>query len=212
MTSGDDMDGLEVEARLEAPTEGALMGAPRLLAEVGMSCGDAEQSIALDHYLDTEDMAFRAAGWALRLRDAGTRKLLTLKALRPARDGLSVREEHEEAVEWDGAWSFSPEVLGGRVARLAGDARLTRLFGLRQDRLQLHAADDDGLWVEASMDKVRWEVDDAASTAFVLELELRQGTPAALAALLARYAGHSGWPTADWSKYEYGLSVAGLSQ
>lgn len=205
------MDGIEVEGRLEAPTEAALMAAPRLLAEVGMSCGDAEQSIALDHYLDTDDLAFRAAGWALRLRDAGTRKLLTLKALRPARDGLAVREEHEEAVAWDGRWAFAPGVLGGRVARLADGAPLTRLFGLRQDRLQLHAADDNGLWVEASMDKVRWESEDVGSTAFMLELELREGTPAALAELLARFAAHSGWPPAAWSKYEHGLAVAGLA-
>lgn len=205
------MSDLEIEAKLEAPTADALLGLPRQLGAVGMSCGESELCIALDHYLDTEDLLFRAAGWALRLRDLGTRKLLTLKALRPSTDGLAVREELEEQVEWDGAWSFPTDTLGGKVAEITGDAPLTRLFGLRQDRTQLHAFNEDGLWVEVSLDKVRWESGDSAAVAFVAELEIRQGDADALADLLRRLATETGWPPADWSKYEYGLSVAGLS-
>lgn len=205
------MSNLEIEAKLEAPTAEALLALPGQLAAVGMSCGESELCIALDHYLDTEDLLFRAAGWALRLRDLGTRKLLTLKALRPMTDRLAIREEHEEQVKWDSAWSFPTDTLGGKVAAIAGDTPLTRLFGLRQDRTQLHAFNEAGLWVEVSLDKVRWQSGDATAVAFVAELELRKGDADALADLLRRLAAETGWPLADWSKYEYGLAVAGLS-
>lgn len=205
------MDGMEIEAKLEAPTEAALLALPEHLEAVGMSCGEAETQIALDHYLDTEDLAFRGAGWALRLRDVGSRKLLTLKALRPSSGGIAAREEHEAEVAWDGSWHFPTDTLDGRVHALAGDAPLTELFALRQDRTQLHSAADDGLWVEVSLDRVRWESGDDQSTAFVAELELRQGETAQLVGLVRRLAEQTGWPPADWSKYEHGLRVAGLA-
>jgi len=202
---------LEIEAALEAPTAAAVMALPGHLEAVGMSCGGPEQRIVLDHYIDTDDLAFRAAGWALRVRDLGARKLLGMKALRAAEDGLSSREELEEPVAWEGGWNFPEDALEGRVARIGGGAPLERLFGVRQDRTQLHAADEQGLWVEASMDCVRWEADGEAATAYVAELELREGTPEALRALLERLVAQTGWPTAGWSKYEHGMRVAGLA-
>ena len=204
------MTELEIEAALEAHDAAAVLALPGHLEALGLGCGGPEQKIVLDHYLDTEDLAFRAAGWALRLRDLGGRKLLGLKALRPAEGGLSSREEHQEAVAWDGAWSFPEDVLGGRIARLADGAELTRLFSVRQDRTQLHAADEHGLWVEASMDSVRWEADGQAATAYVAELELREGSVEALRTLLDGLMERTGWKPAGWSKYERGMHVAGL--
>lgn len=205
------MGRVEVEASLQAPSAAAVMALPGHLEAVGMSCGGPEQKIVLDHYVDTADLAFRAAGWALRVRDMGSRKLLGLKALRAAEDGLASREEHEQAVAWAGLLDFPDDVLEGRVARIAAGAPLERLFAVRQDRTQLHAADEHGLWVEASMDCVRWDADGETAVAYVAELELREGTVEALRALARRLAEHTGWHAAGWSKYEHGLRVAGLA-
>ena len=196
---------------MEAPNAGAVMALPGHLEAVGMSCGGPEQKILLDHYVDTADLAFRAAGWALRVRDMGARKLLGMKALRAAEEGLASREEHEQVIDWAGVLEFPQDVLEGRVARIAGGEPLERLFAVRQDRTQLHAADEHGLWVEASMDCVRWDADGEAATAYIAELELREGTPDALRALLDRLLEQTGWPAAGWSKYEHGLRVAGLA-
>lgn len=212
------MSELEIEVKLVAPTADQLLSLPQHLEGLGISCAEPERQIARDHYLDTEDLTLYAVGWALRLRDLGTRKVLTMKALKPAgEDGLSKREEFEQDVAWAGGTApvFSTQVLGGRVHELIEDEALQRLFFVRQDRLQFHAGGVvggawDGLWVEASMDLVRWEQGDRYHEGFEAELELRGGSEEQLRELSQQLAKATGWHPAGGSKFERGLIVAEL--
>jgi len=209
---------LEIEAKLVAPSADQLLALPGHLAALGMACAEPERVIARDHYLDSEDLHLYRAGWSLRLRDLGVRKLLTLKALAPAGDdGISAREELEQEVDWSGgdAPNFPAEVLDGRLQALLGERALKRLFFLRQDRLQCHAGGEDGgrwqgLWVEVSMDLVRWEGRDNYTEGFEAELELRGGTTEQLRSLSRELVTATGWPPAGGSKFTRGLRVAGL--
>jgi inorganic triphosphatase YgiF len=209
---------LEIEVKLVAPTADQLLSLPQHLEGLGLSCAEPEREIARDHYLDTDDLTLYRAGWALRLRDLGTRKVLTMKALKPADDGgVSKREELEQDVAWAGGSKpvFSTQVLDGRLHHLIEDEALKRLFFVRQDRLQFHAGGVvggawDGLWIEASMDLVRWEDGDRYHEGFEAELELRGGQEDQLRELSQQLAKATGWQAAGGSKFERGLIVAKL--
>lgn len=212
------MSELEIEVKLVAPTADQLLSLPQHLEGLGLSCAEPEREIARDHYLDTDDLTLYRAGWALRLRDLGTRKVLTMKALKPADDGgVSKREELEQDVAWAGGSKpvFSTQVLDGRLHHLIEDEALKRLFFVRQDRLQFHAGGVvggawDGLWIEASMDLVRWEDGDRYHEGFEAELELRGGQEDQLRELNQQLAKATGWQAAGGSKFERGLIVAKL--
>lgn len=202
----------EVEAKLVAPNAAELMQLPEHLRAMGFLTTEPERHIAIDHYLDTPDLDLFRAGWALRLRDVGTRKLLTLKALIQAQDGIARREEIEEEVDWDGTadWSFDDQTLEGRVKPLVGEKTLWLLFQMRQDRLQFHVATEEDLWVEASMDLIRWEGTHGTLEGFEAELEYQRGPEDALKSMALGLAERTGWEPADGSKFERGLVAAGL--
>ena len=88
-----------------------------------------------DHYYDTAARALFAAGYALRLRDAGDHWRATLKGLGAAEGALHQREEVEADIA-PGAlpaeWPAGP--ARDLALRLAGDAPLAELFSLRQKR------------------------------------------------------------------------------
>lgn len=204
--------GPEIEAKLIAPSAAELMQLPEHLRALGFLTTEPERQIANDHYLDTPDLDLFRAGWALRLRDTGARKFLTLKAMIPARDGIARRDEIEEEVDWDGAadWSFDDQTLEGRVKPLVGEKTLWLLFQMRQDRLQFHVATQEDLWVEASMDLIRWEGTNGTLEGFEAELEYQRGPEEALREMARALHERTGWEQADTSKFERGLVAAGL--
>lgn len=210
---------LEIEAKLAAPDAATLAGLPGAALRAGFVIGEVERSIVHDHYLDTADLHLYRAGWALRLRDLGTRQLLTLKALTPARDGIATREEREEPVTWSprAGWSVPGAALGGEAVRLAEGCPFERLFTLRQDRSAFPLAgadgtDGEGFWCEASMDLVRWTARDGAPMeAYEAEFELKRGAPDQLAACVRAIQAQTGWPAARESKFTRGLAAAGLT-
>lgn len=209
----------EIEAKLVAPSAHELIALPRHLSDLGLIHTEPERVIARDHYLDTEDLHLWRAGWALRLRDLGIRKLLTMKALRPAGDdGLAVREEHETEVQWEGGDQprFPQDVLGGRLDLVLQGRELRRIFHVHQERMQFHAGGAeggpwDGFWVEASMDLIRWEGVEGTMDGFEAELELTSGPIESLRELMGRLAEATGWEAGHGSKFERGLRVAGLA-
>ena len=69
-----------------------------------------------DTYVDTPDLALRAAGVALRRRDLGGEQRATLKTLGRVRGPYHERDELELPLAPDGAW---PPALLERLARLA---------------------------------------------------------------------------------------------
>jgi inorganic triphosphatase YgiF len=209
----------EIEAKLAAPDAASLASLPGVALRAGFLVGEIERRIVHDHYLDTEDLHLYRAGWALRLRDLGTRQLLGLKELTPARGGVSEREEREEPVTWSprSGWAIPAAALGGEPVRLAQGAPFQRLFTLRQDRAAFPLAGAGGtpwadFWCEATMDVVRWTGRDGAPlAAYEAEFELRRGTPEQLASCAAALAAATGWRPARGSKFARGLEAAGLA-
>lgn len=210
--------GREIEAKLAAPDAAALASLPEAAHECGFHTGEVERLIIHDHYLDTEDLHLFRAGWALRLRDLGTRQLITMKSLAPARAGIADREELEEPVTWSprAGWVVPSSALGGLPSRLAEGSPFGRLFTLRQDRsiFALAGGGDTpwaGFWCEASMDLVRWTAADGEPLeGYEAEFELKAGTVEQLQSCVAAISDYTGWPLAAASKFRRGLEAAGL--
>lgn len=208
----------EIEAKLAAPDAAALASLPEAAHECGFHTGEVERVIVHDHYLDTEDLHLFRAGWALRLRDLGTRQLITLKSLTPPRAGIADREEHEEPVTWSprAGWVIPSSALDGLPSRLAEGCPFGRLFTLRQDRAMFTLAGDQatpwgGFWCEASMDQVRWTAADGEPIeGFEAEFELKAGTLEQLRSCVTAISDYTGWPLAASSKFRRGLEAAGL--
>lgn len=203
---------MEIEAKLQAPNHLALHQLPAALDAEGLYVTDPGLVYSTDHYLDTEDLHLRAAGWALRVRDLGTRKLVTLKALRPVQDGIAKREELEEpAPEGLGTdWTFPCSTLEGRLKEMVGGYELRRLFVVEQTRNVYNAIGPDNLHIEVSSDSITWQGEGVEDRAFQVELELKQGDEEKLRGLYLRLLESLGWAGSPESKYERGLRVVGL--
>ncbi len=206
-------NGHEIEAKLVAPSADELLQLPEHIKALGFRISETRRHVCLDHYLDTPDLDIFRGGWALRLRDQGGQQVLTMKALAPlAEDGIARRREIEQAVEWDGGveLDFDDGVLGGELTPLVNDKTLWQLFHVRQDRMQFDIVTEEGLKVEASMDQVRWEGQDAIDLGFEIELELKAGSEDDLRKLTERLIERTDWSPVAASKFERGLGVAGL--
>lgn len=203
----------EIEAKLVAPSADELLMLPEHIKALGFRISYIRRFVCLDHYLDTPDLDIFRGGWALRLRDKGGKQVLTMKALAPpSEDGIAKRKEIEQEVEWDGGveLDFDDGVLGGKLTPLVSDKTLWQLFHIRQDRMQFDIVTEDGLKLEASMDQVRWEGQDAIDLGFEVELELKAGSETDLRLLVQRLTDRTGWQPVAASKFERGLGVAGL--
>lgn len=203
----------EIEAKLVAPSADELLKLPEHIKALGFRISDIRRFVCLDHYLDTPDLDIFRGGWALRLRDQGGQQVLTMKALiPPSDDGIAKRKEIEQEVDWDGGveLDFDDGVLGGELTPLVNDKTLWQLFHVRQDRMQFDIVTEEGLNVEASMDQVRWEGQDAIDLGFEVELELKAGSEEDLRSLTQRLIERTEWQPVAASKFERGLGVAGL--
>ena len=203
---------MEIEAKLQAPNHLALHQLPAALDAEGLYITDPGLVYSTDHYLDTDDLHLRAIGWALRVRDLGTRKLVTLKALRPMQGGIAKREELEEPAPNDLGtdWVFPCGTLGGRLKELAGGYELRRLFVVEQTRNIYNAIGPNNFQIEVSSDAITWQGEGVEDKAFQVELELKLGNEEQLRGLYLRLQEALGWNGSPESKYERGLRVAGL--
>lgn len=204
--------GYEIEAKLTAPGRLQLCQFPAALEALGAFVSNPEQIQVVDHYLDTADLGLLGQGWALRVRDLGSRKLITLKSTRPEQDGISKRQEIEEALTCDySQWQFPESVLQGRVHHLLKGVSLQPLFSIEQERTLYHVIHQDRLQLEASCDVVTWQGESSSEVAYIAELELKQGSEQQLRSFLLRLLESLNWKTALKSKFERGLEVAGLA-
>jgi inorganic triphosphatase YgiF len=205
--------GYEIEAKLIAPGRIQLCQFPAALEALGAFVSNPEHVHLVDHYLDTADLGLLAQGWALRVRDLGGSKLITLKSTRPEQDDISKREEIEEWLTGEyKPWQFPESVLQGRVHALLKQATLQCLFSIEQERTVYSVIHQDRLQLEASCDVVTWQGEAGSEQAFVAELELKQGSEQQLRSFLLRLLESLNWKTALKSKFERGLEVAGLTQ
>ena len=135
--------------------------------------GDDDTAELVSVYFDTADLDLQKAGASLRVRESKGRRVQTLKR----GDGLA-REEHEAPIE-----GLAPDPKLGPLARLTPDsARLKPVFNVRVVRRQRRLT-YDGAEIELALDQGEVVAARRSSPICELELELKDGAPAALFSL-----------------------------
>lgn len=174
----------EIELKLALPPQGP----EQLRRHPLLAALPAEDRTLANTYYDTPDGALEAARVALRIRDTGNGRVQTLKTTGSGQGGLSVRGEWEwpiddDRLDLEGLTSLAPmqalgdEVLTALTPRFTTDfARRTWIVELENGRIEV--ALDDG--------EVR--AGGRRATIRELELELKDGDPAALWTLADTFA------------------------
>ncbi len=186
-----------------------------------------------DTYYDTDDWRFYRAGYALRVRKAGSGVEATIKSLTPAEGNLRRRREISEPLGDD-----EPSTLGrasgpvGEISRaLLGDHELSPMFRIQTRRqrfalLLTDAADggegrgeasgaDGGRIGEVSLDasEIPLGEDEEPTRLRRIEVEAATGTAPTpdLRGFVDELQSALGLSPTSISKYEAGLYAAGLS-
>lgn len=134
-------------------------------------------------YFDTPDGALAAAGMSLRIRDTPTSRIQTLKT-RGTGSGLFQRPEIERHAEGD-----RPVLPGDSPAFdvIADPAELAPVFTIEVSRRTWNIRGEGSL-IEAVLDRGIARSGDRQSPICEIELELKEGDPAALFTLARRLA------------------------
>lgn len=202
----------EIEVKLLPALPEALGRLPRVLRSLGLEPGRTRRQRVVDAYLDTADWSLYRAGYACRVRWLAGAAVLTLKALRLPRRGLSVREELEEELPGKPRDLAHPPVvrLASKLSALTMGRPLQVLFILRQDRRTWDVHAPGGLELAVSADLVRYRAGRRRAAERVVELELHGGTIPSLRRLAERLAAAAGCLPAVESKFQRGLRFARL--
>lgn len=174
-------DPLEVELKLELdPADRAMVQTADLFRG---SEGQTAQLVSA--YFDTPDRDLDRAGFVLRVRQKGDRRIQTIKAEGAAAAGLFARPEWEcdiagEAPVLDNATSPLRQSVGDAVL-----AQIEQLFETRVTRTT-HVIAIDGATIELAIDEGEVRAGEDSAPLCEIELELLSGPPAALFAAARR--------------------------
>ena len=173
--------------------------------------GPAETVRHEDRYLDTDDGALEAAGYAGRLRSTGRGTIITLKGLQRQDDGGATHRREELEGPADPSTPpalWPPSGARDAVVEIVGDRTLRDLVALRQVRRKRNYA-RNGTVVEVSVDDVEVLVGAQVAERFAeLELELRDGEEVDLEPLADLLGEIEELVAVDSSKFERALEVA----
>lgn len=177
----------------------------RLLAPI-------EAARVVTDYYDAPDLALAAAGVAVRLRQDGERRLLTIKAqgAQPGDGGgpAATRREWEIPVD-DGL--FQPADIdragAGELIPAALRPHLRPCFQTTVARTRLLLAPYDGAVVEMALDHGRARAGDVTAPISEIELELRQGPLRALFDVALDLADRAALRVGAVSKADLGLRL-----
>ncbi len=173
-----------------------------------------------DTYYDTEDWRFYRAGYALRVRRDGESVEATIKSLSSAEDGIRRRREISEPLE-----SAGPETLekargpvGERLRALVGTRDLRPLFEVRTRRRVFElrpdesSAGNDASVGEVALDESEFCAGEKAPTRLRrVEVEVDAEPRDGVGGFVDELRGSPGLRPAGVSKFELGLSTAGLN-
>ena len=201
---------MEIEAKFVVPTEETCQRLRTVdhLVSFALSAGQVKQMH--DTYLDTPDRLILAAGYACRMREQDEDVLITLKGLRGAEGAVHRREELEVSLlvaqpAVPQQWPASP--VRDKVLQLIGEAVLTPLFDLRQNRIFRQVCQNERLVAELSLDEVHLAAGSGEQILLEVEIELQpQGTEDDLAAIVTCLRDEWGLEPEPLSKFERGLT------
>jgi len=168
----------EVELKLELTPH-----AFEAIIDSGMLPGETITTRLRSLYFDTPKEDLRAAGFTLRIRESGERRIQTVKAAGTGAAGLFARQEWEKPVESD-----SPV--------LDETTPLKALLGIKEDSLQpvfevlverrTWMISEDDAEFELVLDRGEAIGGDRREAFCEMEMELKRGSPSALFALARR--------------------------
>ncbi len=165
---------IELKLRLTQDAGGILERAPAFAGTV------PEQRRETTQYFDTPELALAAHGFTLRIRSSGNRRVQTLKTTASEPGAASHRGEWEWEVER--AEPALDRLAETPAAAVVPDVarRLRPVFVTEIERRGRRLRIDAGTEIEAAHDRGRIAAGDADENVDELELELKQGAPAAL--------------------------------
>lgn len=176
-------DGEEIELKFEIDPGAVARLEQKLIVRPGAKTPPAAQQLTSVYY-DTPGLELVKAGFTLRTREAAGKHLQTVKT---EAEGLSVRGEWETERDGPGldlkAAARTP--LEAVLKTLKGE--LKPVFVTRVERTK-HLVRQGKSRVEAALDRGQIEAQDRTAPLCELELELKDGDPAALYALARRLA------------------------
>jgi len=171
-----------------------------------------------DGYFDTDDWRIYRAGYALRIRRAGGKKVeVTMKRLASANGETGLRSRREISEPLDDA---DPETLNGatgpvgdRVRALTGSEALRPLFEVRTRRSTHHLMLDGYRVGEIALDETAIPLDEEVEPARIrrVELEVEPEALDRLEPFVQRLREECRLSPAVASKYESGLFAHGIS-
>jgi len=173
----------EVELKLQAGADA--LAAVAAMPELAGATSRSRHQVSV--YFDTPDQDLRSAGLSLRIRHADGGRRQTMKAESAATAGLFVRPEWECEVEGD-----TPDLSAGSgvpVDLLAGKpvGALRQTFTAEVTRTIWDVA-SDGAAIEMVFDEGQVTLGDRTDPIAEFELELKEGSAAALFAFARRLA------------------------
>lgn len=107
-----------------------------------------------DQYLDTPQRHLYRSGYACRIRDNQTEKIITLKSLTPAEGNLHRRKEIEQTVNSDQPGTWDDGEAKSIINKIAGSAPLKPLFIIYQTRHIRYASLKGKTVLECALDEV----------------------------------------------------------
>lgn len=180
--------------------------AARLRAALGRA-GAPRVETSESLYFDTPDGALRRAGISLRVRRSGGRIVQTAKRKKGSAAGLFVRQEWEAELTRFGLdlGAFAP----GPVRRLLGRVDRTTLKPVIRTRFARSSWQivQDGSRIEVVLDEGIVAAGRKRTPLIELELELKQGKPAALFELAAKIGRAAPLRLGTMSKSERGYAL-----
>lgn len=162
----------EVELKLEIASEDA-----GRFETSGLVAGAPKKTRQISTYFDTPDHLVAKAGFSLRIRRSGKKRVQTIKADGASAAGLFIRSEWERAAENDTpVLDYAtplPSLLGDKVEAIAP------AFEVEIDRRSWNIVEGDAT-IELVLDRGEVVVGERRSPVCEIELELKSGDPATL--------------------------------
>ena len=167
----------EIELKLEVDKAGIDM-----LVAASIFANAASDNVQTSTYFDTPGQAVRNAGLSLRIRASGSQRIQTIKLESTSAAGLFVRPEWEIPIEgdlpvFDGTGNPLRSVIPAHEL-----LRLEPIFQIVVNR-QINEIERDGAKIEVVIDQGKIVAGCHTLLLCEVELELKEGSPAAVFAL-----------------------------
>lgn len=193
----------EIELKLELAAD-----AVDALLRSDLLPGDPKIAELRSTYFDTPGEDLRAAGFSLRIRRSGNKRVQTVKAAGTSTAGLFARPEWEKPVESDSPVLDDTTPIKALLGGVQAD--LGPAFEILVERRAWTVSAEDAA-IELALDRGEVIAGDRRSPLCEIELELKHGSPGALFSLTRRIDAVAPLRIGVLSKAERGYRLLGAA-